>query len=216
MPQLHRLPPPRVLVTIPSHLLNLPTQNPTCKSMPPLHSFTSPSLLVTIPSHFLNLPHQNPTCKSMPQLHSFTSPRLLVTIPRHVLNLPLPKPYMQHFSSTSQPLLSKTSCHDSKSFFKPRPPQNLSCKNIYWGGGSRRTLCLSLFTFSAGVKMNQDFAQVKCRGRLIHTWAPWCLPFLPRILLLIMNTSRQVPLSSIRKDWDYEMSGSTDLIFWRR
>ena len=42
MPQLHRLPPPRVLVTIPSHSLNLPPQNPTWKSMPQLHSFTSP------------------------------------------------------------------------------------------------------------------------------------------------------------------------------
>ena len=36
--------------------LNLPPQNPTCKSMPQPHSFTSPRLLVTIPSHFLNLP----------------------------------------------------------------------------------------------------------------------------------------------------------------
>ena len=146
MPQLHSFTSPRLLVTSPSHFVNLPPQNPTCKSMP--HSFTSPRLLVTIPSHCLNLtpktlharvflnftaspiqdflldsksffkpPPQNPTCKSMPQLHSFTSPRLLVTIPRHVLNLPPPKPYMQQCSSTSQPPLSKTSGHDSKSFF---------------------------------------------------------------------------------------------------
>ena len=106
-----------------------PPQNPTCKSMPQPHSFTSPRLLVTIPSHFLNLPLKSPTCKSIPQLHSLPSPRLLVTIPNHFLNLPPPKPYMQEYASTSQLHLSKPSCHDSKSFFKP-PPQNPTCKSM--------------------------------------------------------------------------------------
>ena len=77
---------------------------------------------------FFTSPPQNLTCKSMPQLHSLPSPRLLVTIPSHFLNLP-PKPYMQEYASTSQPPLSKTSCHDSKSFSKP-PPQNPTCKSM--------------------------------------------------------------------------------------
>ena len=155
MPQLHSLPSPRLLVTIPRHFLNLPPQNHTCKSMPQPHSFTSPSLLVTIPSHFLNLPPQNHTCKSMPQLHRSPPPRLLVTIPSHFLNLPPKTIHARVFLNfTASPLqdflldaksfsnpppkknptcksipLSKTSCHESKSFSKP-PPQNPTCKSM--------------------------------------------------------------------------------------
>ena len=77
---------------------------------------------------FFKPPPQNPTCKSIPQLHSFTSPSLLVTSPIHFLNLP-PKPYMQEYASTSQLHLSKPSCHDSKSFFKPSP-QDPTCKSM--------------------------------------------------------------------------------------
>ena len=79
MSQLHSPTYPSLLVTSPSHFLNLPPQNHTCKSMSQLHSFTSPSLLVTSPSHFLNLPPQNHTCKSMPQIHRLPPPRVLVT-----------------------------------------------------------------------------------------------------------------------------------------
>ena len=136
MPQLHRLPPPRVLVTIPSHFLNLPPQNLTCKSMSQLHSLPSPKLLVTIPSHFLNLPPKTFTCKSMPQRHSFTSPSLLVKIPSHFLNLP-PKTFTcksmpQRHSFTSPSLLVKIPSH-----FLTLPPQNPTCKSSYGlGGGS--------------------------------------------------------------------------------
>ena len=105
-----------------------PPQNLTWKSMSQLHSLPSPRRLVLESKSFSKPPPQNLTCKSMPQLHSFTSPSLLVTSPSHFLNLPPPKPYMQEYASTSQLHLSKTSCHDSKSF--SNPPQNPTCKSI--------------------------------------------------------------------------------------
>ena len=70
---------------------------------------------------FFNFPPKNFTCKSMPQLQSLPSPRLLV-LESKSSSKPPPKPYMQEYASTSQLHLSKTSCHDSKSFSKP-PPQ---------------------------------------------------------------------------------------------
>ena len=71
---------------------------------------------------FFKPPPQNLYMQEYSQLHSLPSPRLLVTIPSHFLNAP-PKPYMQEYASTSQPRISKTSGHDSKSFFKPPPPK---------------------------------------------------------------------------------------------
>ena len=96
--------------------------------MPQLHSPPLSKTTCHDSKSFFKPPPQNLTCKSMPQLHSLPSPRLLATIPSHFLNLP-PKPYMQEYASTSQLHLSKTSCHDSKSFSKP-PPQNPTCKSI--------------------------------------------------------------------------------------
>ena len=94
--------------------------------MPQPHSFTSPRLLVTIPSHFLNLPPQkNPTSKSYMQEYASTSQPPLSKTSCHdsktFFKPPPPKPYMQEYASTSQLHLSKPSCHDSKSFFKPPP-----------------------------------------------------------------------------------------------
>ena len=64
------------------------------------------------------------------QLHSHPSPRLLVTIPSHFSNFPPPKPLHARVFSTSQSPLSKTSCHDSKSFFKLPPPKPLHARVI--------------------------------------------------------------------------------------
>ena len=97
MPQLHSLASPRLLVTIPSHFLNLPPQNPTCKSMPQLHSLTSWRLLVTIPSHFFNLPPKTFTCKSI--LNFTASPLQDFWSRFQVIFKPPPQnPYMQEYS----------------------------------------------------------------------------------------------------------------------
>ena len=77
MPQPHSFTSPSLLVTIPSHFLNLPPKNFTCKSMPQLQSLPSPRLLVLESKSFSRLPPQNLTCKSMPQLHRLPPPRLL-------------------------------------------------------------------------------------------------------------------------------------------
>ena len=149
MPQLQSLPSPRLLVlesksfskppppkpymqeyasTSQLHLsLNLPPQNPTCKSMPQPHSFTSPRLLVTIPSHFLNLPPK--TLHARVFLNFTASPIQDFLLDSKSFSKPPPqKPYMQEYSSTSQPPPSKTSCHDSKSFSKPPPPKTLHAR----------------------------------------------------------------------------------------
>ena len=63
--QLHSLPSPRLLITIPSHFLNFPPLNLYMQEYSQLHSLPSPRLLVTIPSHFLNFPPPNLTCKSI-------------------------------------------------------------------------------------------------------------------------------------------------------
>ena len=73
IPQLHSLPYPRLLVTIPSHFLKLPPENPTCKSMPQLHSLPSPRLLVLEPKSFSKPPPRNLTCKRMPPCHESKS-----------------------------------------------------------------------------------------------------------------------------------------------
>ena len=117
MPQPHSFTSPRLLVTSPSHFLNLPPPpKPYMQeyaSTSQLHlsktschdskSFSKPSPPKTLHARvFLNFtasPNQD-----------FLSRLLLVTIPSHFLNLPPPKPYMQEYSSTSQPPLSKTSC----------------------------------------------------------------------------------------------------------
>ena len=97
--------------------------------MPQPHSFTSPRLLVTIPSHFLNLPPPK-TLHARVFLNFTASPIQDFLLDSKSFFTSPPKPYMQEYSSTSQPPLSKTSCHDSKSFFKPPPQKNLTCKSM--------------------------------------------------------------------------------------
>ena len=109
MPQPHSFTSPSLLVTIPSHFLNLPPQNHTCKSMPQLHRPPPPRLLVTIPSHFLNLPPK--TIHARVFLNFTASPlQDFLLDAKSFSKPPPPKPYMQEYSSTSQPPLSKTSC----------------------------------------------------------------------------------------------------------
>ena len=101
--QLHSLPYPRLLVTIPSHCLNLPPQNPTCKSMPQLHSLPYPRLLVTIPSHFLNLPPSKPYMQEYLFLNFTASP-----LPDFLLDSKsFPKPPPQNHTCKSMPQLHR-------------------------------------------------------------------------------------------------------------
>ena len=85
-----------------------------------LHSLPSPRLLITIPSHFLNFPPKTFTCKS---ILNFTVSPLQDFLSRFqvIFKTSPPKPLHARVFSTSQSPLSKTSCHDSKSFFKLSP-----------------------------------------------------------------------------------------------
>ena len=87
-----------------------------------LHSLPSPRLLITIPSHFLNFPPPKSfTCKSI--LNFRVSPlQDFLSRFQVIFKTPPPKPLHARVISTSQSPLPKTSCHDSKSFFKlPKP-----------------------------------------------------------------------------------------------
>ena len=78
IPQLHSLPYPRLLVTIPSHFLNLPPPKPY---MQEYSSTPQPSPSKTSchdSKSFSKPPPQNPTCKSIPQLHSLPLSRFQV------------------------------------------------------------------------------------------------------------------------------------------
>ena len=150
--QLHSLPSPRLLVTIPSYFLNFPPK--------PLHArviSTSQSPLPKTSCHdtksFLKLPPLKPYMQKYSQLHSLHSPRLLVTIPSHFLNFP-PQTLHARVFSTSQSPLSKTSCHDSKSFLK-LPPPNLTCKSIlnFTVSPLQDFLSRFLFVFQASAAM---------------------------------------------------------------
>ena len=82
-----------------------------------------PSLLVTILSHVLNLPRK--TIHARVCRLNFTDSPLQEFLSRFqvIFLISPPKTLMQEYASTSQPPLSKTSCHDSKSFFNFLPPK---------------------------------------------------------------------------------------------
>ena len=68
MPQPHSFTSPRLLVTIPSHFLNIPPK--TLHARVFLNFTASPIQDFLLDSKsFFKPPPQNPTCKTMPQLH---------------------------------------------------------------------------------------------------------------------------------------------------
>ena len=114
--QLHSLPSPRLLVTIPSHVLNFPPST--------LHArvfSTSQSPLSKTSCHDSKLIFKLPPQTLHARVFSTSQSPLSKTSyhdSKSFFKLPLPKPLHARVFSASQSPLPKTSYHDSKSFFK--------------------------------------------------------------------------------------------------
>ena len=205
MPQPHSFTSPRLLVTIPSHILNLPPSKPYMQEYLFLNFTASPLPDFLLDSKsFPKPPPQNHTCKSMPQLHRLPPSRVLVTIPSHFFNFP-----PQNFTCKSMPQLQSLPSPrllvlESKSFSKPPPPRPYmqeysSTSQLHLSKSS----CHDSKSFFKPPPQNLSCKNIFCFFKVSLGWgqSPHTLAFLVHIQRWCQNESRRCAS---------EMSWSTD------
>ena len=95
-----------------------------------MHTLPFHRVIVTISNHFLNFPPQKPYMQWYSSMQIPPFDRVLVTIASYFLNFP-PQTLHAIVVLNANPSLSKSSCHDCKSFSKLPPPFASPTCNFY-------------------------------------------------------------------------------------